>query len=58
MIVEQFLKWVESARVSEREAAAGALARAYLQSPLEFEERCAAEAALTVLLDDPSPNVI
>ena len=57
MIVEQFLKWVESARASEREAAASALARAYLQSPLEFDERCAAEAALTVLLDDPSPNV-
>ncbi len=57
MIVEQFLKWVDSARASEREAAASALARAYLQSPLEFDERCAAEAALTILLDDPSPNV-
>ncbi len=57
MIIEQFLKWVESARVAEREAAAGSLARAYLQSPLEFDERCAAEAALTMLLDDPSPNV-
>ncbi len=57
MIIEQFLKWVTSARVAEREAAAGSLARAYLQSPLEFDERCAAEAALTTLLDDPSPNV-
>ncbi len=57
MIIEQFLKWVDSARVSEREAAASSLARAYLQSPLEFDERCAAEAALTSLLDDPSPNV-
>lgn len=57
MIIEQFLKWVDSARVAEREAAAGSLARAYLQSPLEFDERCAAEAALTSLLDDPSPNV-
>ncbi len=57
MIIEEFLKWVESARASEREAAAGALARAYLQSTLDFEERCAAEAALTILLDDPSPNV-
>ncbi len=57
MIIEQFLKWVESARAAEREAAAGSLARAYLQSPLDFDERCAAEAALTTLLDDPSPNV-
>ena len=57
MIIEQFLKWVESARASERTAAASALARAYLQSELTIDERCAAEAALTVLLDDPSPNV-
>jgi uncharacterized protein (DUF2336 family) len=57
MIIEQFLKWVESARASERTAAASALARAYLQSDLTIDERCAAEAALTVLLDDPSPNV-
>jgi uncharacterized protein (DUF2336 family) len=57
MIIEQFLKWVESARVSDRTAAASALARAYLQSDLTIDERCAAEAALTVLLDDPSPNV-
>jgi uncharacterized protein (DUF2336 family) len=57
MIIEQFLKWVESARAGERTAAASALARAYLQSELTIEERCSAEAALTVLLDDPSPNV-
>jgi uncharacterized protein (DUF2336 family) len=57
MIIEQFLKWVESARVAERTAAAGALARAYLTSELTLDERCSAEAALTVLLDDPSPNV-
>ena len=57
MIVEKFLKWVDSARVSEREAAASALARAYLQSDLTLEERCMAEAALTVLLDDASPIV-
>ena len=57
MIVEKFLKWVDSARAGDREAAASALARAYLQSDLTLDERCAAEAALTVLLDDPSPNV-
>lgn len=57
MIVHHFLKWIETARVAERAAAANALARAYIVSPLEFEDRCAAEAALTLLLDDPSPKV-
>jgi uncharacterized protein (DUF2336 family) len=57
MIVEQFLKWVDTARVNERAAAAGALARAFVQKELPFEDRCAAEAALTLLLDDPSSKV-
>jgi uncharacterized protein (DUF2336 family) len=57
MIIEQFLNWVDSAKAQNRQAAASALARAYLQSELTVDERCAAEAALTVLLDDPSPNV-
>ena len=57
MIVEHFIRWVATARVAERAAAANALARAYIVSPMEFEDRCAAEAALTMLLDDPSPKV-
>jgi uncharacterized protein (DUF2336 family) len=57
MIVRHLLKWVETARVSDRAAAANALARAYVSSDLLFEDRCAAEAALTLLLDDPSPIV-
>ncbi|PWJ85643.1 uncharacterized protein (DUF2336 family) [Pseudaminobacter salicylatoxidans] len=57
MIVGHFLKWVDTARVAERAAAAAALARAYVQKELPFEERCAAEAALTLLLDDPSAKV-
>jgi len=57
MIVQHFLKWIETAKVAERSAAAGALARAYVFSDLAFEDRCAAEAALTLLLDDPSPKV-
>lgn len=57
MFVGHFLKWVETARVEERAAAAGALARAFVQKELPFEERCAAEAALTLLLDDPSARV-
>ncbi|TIO90981.1 MAG: DUF2336 domain-containing protein, partial [Mesorhizobium sp.] len=43
--------------VSERAAAASALARAYINSDLPFEDRCAAEAALTLLLDDVSAKV-
>lgn len=56
-VVSHFLKWIWTARVSERAAAAGALARAYVNSTLPFEDRCAAEAALTLLLDDTSSKV-
>ncbi|RCS24363.1 DUF2336 domain-containing protein [Phyllobacterium salinisoli] len=57
MIIEHFLKWIGGAPVAQRQAAASALARAYLQSNLSLDERCAAEAALTLLLDDSSPKV-
>lgn len=57
IIVKRFLNWKETADVSKRAAAASALARAFLQSDMVFEERCAAEAALTDLMDDPSPRV-
>ena len=57
MVVSDFLRWVDTARVSERAAAAAALARAYLSDEIGFEDRCAAEAALTLLLDDPSWKV-
>lgn len=57
MVVNHLLKWMETARVSQRAAAAGALARAYIGSELAFEDRCAAEAALTLILDDPSAKV-
>lgn len=57
MVVSHFLKWVNTAKVAERAAAAAALARAYIDHELAFEDRCAAEAALTLLLDDPSSKV-
>lgn len=57
MVVSHFLKWLSTARVAERAAAAAALAHAYIDRELPFEERCAAEAALTLLLDDPSSKV-
>ncbi len=57
MVVSHFLKWICTARVGERAAAAAALARVYIDRDLPFEDRCAAEAALTLLLDDPSSKV-
>ena len=57
MVVSHFLKWIHTARVHERAAAASSLARAYINKELPFEDRCAAEAALTFLLDDPSSIV-
>lgn len=57
MIVRQFLKWIQTAPPGERADATSALARAYLFSDLSTGDRMAAEAAMTVLLDDPSPHV-
>lgn len=57
MVVSHFLRWANTAKVAERAAAAAALARAYANHDLPFEDRCAAEAALTLLLDDPSSKV-
>lgn len=57
MIIKHFLTWIGNARVSERVAAASALSRAFINHELPFEARCEAEAALTLLLDDPSPKV-
>src|ERR1700730_12464934 len=57
MIVRHFLRWVQTAPAGERADATSALARAYLYSDLEREDMLAAEAAMTVLLDDPSPLV-
>lgn len=57
MIVRQFLRWVQTASPGERADATSALARAFLYSPLDPVDRASAEAAMTVLLDDPSPMV-
>lgn len=57
MIIQHFLRWKDSADVGKRKSAAAALGRAYLKSELSFEDRCAAEAAITLLLDDPSEKV-
>lgn len=57
MIVRHFLKWIQTAPPAERAEATGALARAYLYSDMSTGDRMAAEAAMIVLLDDPSPRV-
>jgi uncharacterized protein (DUF2336 family) len=57
MIVRRFLQWVRTAPAGERADAIGALARAYLYSELSTDDRAAAEGAMLMLLDDPSPLV-
>jgi uncharacterized protein (DUF2336 family) len=57
MIVRHFLQWVRTAPAGERAEATGALARAYLYSDLSPDDCAAAEGAMLMLLDDPSPLV-
>lgn len=57
MIVREFLKWLRTASAGERADGTTALARAYLISPLSLDDRAAAEGAMLMLLDDPSPLV-
>src|SRR5712672_582521 len=57
MIVRQFISWIRTASAGERAEATRALARAWLISDLSEDDRAAAEVALLMLLDDPSPLV-
>jgi uncharacterized protein (DUF2336 family) len=57
MIVRQFISWIKTAPAGERAEATRALARAWLISDLSEDDRTAAEGALLMLLDDPSPLV-
>jgi uncharacterized protein (DUF2336 family) len=57
MIVRQFLDGIRAASAAQRVEAAGALARAYLHSDLSADDAAAAEGAMLMLLDDPSPLV-
>ena len=57
MIVRQFLQWIKTAPAAERADATAALARAHLYSDLSPDDRAAAEGALIMQLDDPSPLV-
>src|SRR6201985_998020 len=57
MIVRQFISWVRTAPAGERAEATRSLARALLFSDMSEQDRTAAEGALLMLLDDPSPLV-
>jgi len=57
MIVRQFLHWLRTAPSGDRAEATSALARAFLYSNLTDNDRAAAEGAMIMLLDDPSPLV-
>ena len=57
MIVRQFIQWLRTASNGDRADATSALARAYLYSDLSPDDRAAAEGAMLMLLDDPSPLV-
>lgn len=57
MIIEAFIRWIETARAADRANAAAALARAFLRPDLADEQRQAALLAMSHLLDDPSPQV-
>ena len=57
MIVRHFIGWVRNAPASERAEATRSLARAWLLSDLSVDDVAAAEGALLMMLDDPSPLV-
>src|SRR5581483_11574062 len=57
MLVRRFLVWVNSAPAMRRAEGAGALARALVSGNIPADEEQDAIAALTSLLDDPSPLV-
>jgi uncharacterized protein (DUF2336 family) len=57
MIVEQFLAWFATASLDGRLRATAALARSLFVSEIEDQTRASIEATLTVLLDDPEPEI-
>lgn len=57
MLVKSFLAWMDTAPVRERAEAVAMLTRAYLARALGGDSPMEVEAALTSILDDPSPFV-
>lgn len=57
MLLQRFLKRLEQGKPTERAEIAAALARVWLDSPLDEANRAEALAALMVITDDPAPVV-
>jgi uncharacterized protein (DUF2336 family) len=57
MLAREFLDWIDRAPAGHRASAVRVLCRFYLQAEVADEVATAMEAALTVLLDDPAPEV-
>lgn len=57
MLLQRFLNRLEEGRPSERAEIAAALARVFLDAPLDEVNRSEALAVLTVITDDPAPVV-
>jgi uncharacterized protein (DUF2336 family) len=57
MILHQLIQWLRTASAGDRADTASSLARTYLYSDSSPEDKASAEAALLMLLDDPSPLV-
>ena len=57
MIIQSFIRWLDTARAGERARAADLLARSYSEGCFSGDEHHAAEAALAMLSEDPSPKV-
>lgn len=57
MLVKSFLVWMDKAPVRERAEAVALLAHAYLSRSLGGDNPAEVEAALSAVLDDPSPLV-
>ena len=57
MIVGRLISWLESAPAQFRAEAAHALAKLWLEPDIDPDELDAAEAAMTLLLDDPAMEV-
>ncbi len=57
VIIQAFLRWVETAKTGDRVRAAAALGQAYVTAEMNTLDHHAAEMAMTFLLDDPSPKV-
>jgi len=57
MMVKSFLAWMGTAQAQDRAEAVDILAQAYLQGSLGGERPEDVVAALTTVLDDPTPQV-